>query len=229
MESLRGDQSMADPTDLDTLRDRVEVILADTGNAIWATGDVDAAIRQALAEYSKIRPFHTEDTITASEDTHELDGSTELAAAIDVTRVWCPYTSTAPEDPPSWVGFEFWRDDECILYLPGGILNGETARVFFDIPQALGGLDSASTTTLPAEDWELVATGAAGYAAMSRALDLGEQVTLDRDVPQKAKTWAGQKLQEFRQGLAAVARAQALQGKSHVPLPRLDRHDSTWS
>jgi len=75
----------------------------------------------------------------------------------------------------------------------------------------------------------LIATGAAGYAALSRALDLGEQVTLDRDVPTRAKTWAGEKLQAFRQGLAAVARAQALLGKSHVGLPPLDRHDSEWS
>jgi hypothetical protein len=219
---------MADPTDLDTLRDRVEQILMDSGNAIWATTDIDAAIRQALAEYSKIRALHTEDTVDADADTHELDVSTELAGALDVTRVWCPYTAAAPEDPPAWVDFEFWRD-ELILYLPGGIQSGETARVFFDAVQTLGGLDSATDTTLPAEDWPLIATGAAGYAAMSRALDLGEQVTLDRDVPTKAKTWAGQKLQDFRQGLASVARAEALHGHSHVPLPKLDRHDSTWS
>jgi hypothetical protein len=219
---------MADPTDLDTLRDQVEQILMDTGNAIWATGDVDAAIRQALSDYSKIRPLHAEDTVDADADTHELDVSTELAGALDVTRVWCPYTSTAPEDPPAWARFEFWRDMQT-LYLPDGIANGETARVFFDAVQTLGGLDSATETTLPAEDWSLIATGAAGYAAMSRALDLGEQVTLDRDVPQKAKTWAGEKLQTFRQGLAAVARVQALHGRSHVPLPKLDRHDGDWS
>jgi hypothetical protein len=148
-----------------------------------------------------------------------------LAAAIDVTRVWCPYDANASA---VWAPFEYWRD-AAILYLPDGISSGETAHIFFDVVQTLDGLDSADETTLPAEDWSLIVTGAAGYAAMSRALDLGEQVTLDRDVPTKARTWAGDKLQTFRQGLAALARAQALRGRSHVELPPLDRSDSTWS
>jgi hypothetical protein len=217
---------MADPTDLDTLRDQVEQILMDSGNAIWATTDIDAAIRQALAEYSKIRAVHTADTVDADADTHELDIS-DLSGLIGIVRVWCPYDE-ATDYPPAWISFEYWADLG-ILYLPGGIVAGETARIFYDALQTLEGLDEADATTLPADDWSLIATGAAGYAAMSRALDLGEQVTLDRDVPQRAKTWAGDKLQAFRQGLATVARAEALKGQSHVALPGLDRHDSTWA
>jgi hypothetical protein len=212
---------------LATLRDRVEQILMDSGNAIWSTGDVDEAIRQALAEYSKIRPLQAVTTVNVAATAHELDIST-VTGLIGVLRVWCPYTAADPEDPPSWRDFEHWTDLD-ILYFPDEVEAGDVARIFYDKVQALKDLDSAAATTFPDEDESLLATGAAGYAALSRALDLGEQVTLDRDVPTKAKTWAGQKLQEFRQGLAAVARAEALHGHSHVPLPKLDRHDSTWS
>jgi hypothetical protein len=212
---------------LATLRDRVESILMDSGNAIWATGDIDEAIRQALAEYSKIRPLAAVTTLDVSASTHELSVST-ITGLIGVSRVWCPYTAADPEDPPEWQAFEHWEDLK-IVYFPAELDAGDVARIFYDKVQALKDLDSAAATTFPDDDESLIATGAAGYAALSRALDLDEQVTLDRDVPTKAKTWAGQKLQEFRQGLAAVARAEAMKGRSHVGLPKLDRHDSTWS
>jgi hypothetical protein len=212
---------------LATLRDRVEQILMDSGNAIWATGDIDEAIRQALAEYSKIRPLQAVTTLNVTAAAHELSITT-ITGLIGVSRVWCPYTSAAPEDPPAWVAFEHWADAD-ILYFPDGVEASTVARIFYDKVQALKDLDSASATTFPDEDESLIATGAAGYAALSRALDLSEQVTLDRDVPTKAKTWAGQKLQDFRQGLATIARAEALKGRSHVGLPKLDRHDGAWS
>ncbi len=214
-------------SDLAALRDRVELILADSGNAIWATGDIDEAIRQALHEYSKIRPLQEVGVITVATATHELSITT-LTGLLGVSRVWHPYTAASPEDPPEWVAFELWAD-EALLYFPDELTAGKVARIFYDKLQTIEDLDSATATTVPADDESLICTGAAGYAAMSRALDLGEQVTLDRDVPQKAKTWAGQKLQDFRQGLAAVARAQALLGRSHVELPPLDRHDGAWS
>ena len=213
-------------SDLAALRDRVELILADSGNAIWATGDIDEALRQALHEYSKIRPLQEVGTLNTTA-THELSITT-LTGLIGVSRVWCPYTAASPEDPPEWVAFEHWVD-EAVLYFPDELPASKVARIFYDKMQTIEDLDSATATTVPADDESLICTGAAGYAALSRALDLGEQVTLDRDVPTKAKTWAGEKLQTFRQGLAAVARAQALHGKSHVPLPKLDRNDSEWS
>jgi hypothetical protein len=214
-------------SDLAALRDRVEQILMDSGNAIWATGDIDEALRQALHEYSKIRPLASVTTVNVTSATHELDIST-ITDLIGVSRVWCPYTAADPEDPPAWCSFEHWADLD-ILYFPDELDASTVARIFYDKVQALKDLDSAAATTFPDDDESLIATGAAGYAALSRALDLDEQVTLDRDVPTKAKTWAGQKLQEFRQGLAAVARAEAMQGHSLVGLPKLDRHDGAWS
>jgi hypothetical protein len=53
---------------LTTLRDRVEIILADSGNSIWSTGDIDEGIRQALHEYSKTRPLRSVGTVALSAD-----------------------------------------------------------------------------------------------------------------------------------------------------------------
>lgn len=48
---------------LSILRDRVEQVLADSGNAIWSTSDIDEAIRNALHEYSKTRPLQSVGTL----------------------------------------------------------------------------------------------------------------------------------------------------------------------
>ena len=77
-----------------------------------------------------------------------------------------------------------------------------------------------------------MATGAAGYAATSRAVDLAEQVTLDRLTAQQVRAWGMAKLQEFRSGLKTVARRMAVENKSDVELPALDRFErdgSGWS
>ena len=58
---------------LATLRDRVELMLADTGNSIWSTDDIDEAIRQALHEYSKTRALRAVSTINISSTGREID------------------------------------------------------------------------------------------------------------------------------------------------------------
>ena len=42
--------------DLAAFRDRIEVMLMDTGNAIWDTGTIDEGLHQALDEYGIDRP-----------------------------------------------------------------------------------------------------------------------------------------------------------------------------
>jgi DNA-binding protein len=214
---------------LTTLRDRVELMLADTGNAIWSTDDIDEAIRQALHEYSKTRPLRVDGTITLSADGREIDVSS-LTGLLGVFELWCPYTAADPEYPENRRSFAFWPDTGEVYvtddYEPQ---SGDVMRVFYTKLQTLNGLDSASSTTVPLDDETLVAIGAAGYAATSRAVDFAEQVTLDRLTSQQVRAWGLAKLQEFRSGLKAVARRMAIEGKSDVELPRLDRYEGSWS
>jgi len=216
---------------LTTLRDRVEQILQDTGNNIWSTDVLDEAIRQALHEYSKVNPQRVIGTVNLSSDTREIDISS-LTGLLDVSRLWLPYDSSDPEHPPNWRRFEHWRDEE-LLYLPDDDegASGEVARVFYTKLQTLNGLDSASATTFPADDETIIATGGAGYAATSRAIDLVEKVTLDRLSSQQVRAWGLGKLQEYRSALKTVARHAALRGSAFVPSADLDRwekRDSRW-
>src|SRR3990170_2923419 len=118
VESLFGTPATLDVTasaeTLTTLRDRVELTLQDSTNAIWATGDIDEAIRRAISQYSVKKPFETIGTVTAASSTRELSLSS-LTGLIRVLRVWWTYNSTTPGYPPNWVQFDVWPGS--ILYI----------------------------------------------------------------------------------------------------------------
>jgi hypothetical protein len=216
---------------LATLRDRVELMLADTGNAIWSTGDIDEGIRQALHEYSKTRPLRAVSTVNIGSTGREIDVSS-LTGLLDVVEIWVDYTASDPEFPANRRSYAYWPDEQTVYvtddYEPS---SGDVMRVFYTKLQTLNGLDSETTTSVLLDDETLIATGAAGYAATSRAVDLAEQVTLDRLTAQQVRAWGLAKLQEFRSGLKAVARRMALEGKGDVEVGNLDRweRDSSWS
>jgi hypothetical protein len=214
-------------TTLALLRDRVEQILADTGNAIWSTDDVDEAIRRAIHEYSKTRPQVAIGTITLTSDAREIDVSS-LSDILDVTRVWCDYTASDPEDPPSERQFEWWPDQVKIYVLGGDEpQTGDVCRIWYTKLQTLNGLDSETSTSLRTDDESLIAEGASGYAATSRAVDLAEQVTLDRLTAQQIRAWGMAQLQRFRAGLKRVAAAEALRGDARVEVDKLDHWDQS--
>jgi hypothetical protein len=214
---------------LATLRDRVELELADSGNAIWSSDDIDEGIRQALHEYSRTRPLQSVGTVVLDATGREIDISS-LSGLLGVVQIWCDYDSGDPAFPPNRRSFQHWPDSQKIYvdddYEPQ---NGDTMRVFYTKLQTLNGLDSETTTTIPLDDESLIAMGAAGYAATSRAVDLTEQVTLDRLTAQQVRAWGLAKLQEFRAGLSVIAHRMAMERHSHVEMPELDRHEGDWA
>lgn len=214
---------------LSILRDRVEQVLADSGNAIWSTSDIDEAIRNALHEYSKTRPLQSVGTLLLDAGGREIDVSS-LSGLLGVSELWCDYDSSDPAFPPNRRSFVHWPDLQKIYvddaYQPQ---SGDTVRVFYTKLQTLKDLDSATSTSFPDDDESLLVLGASGYAATSRAVDLAEQVTLDRLTAQQVRAWGLAKLQEFRSGLKTIARRLAMESPGHVQMPDLDRFEGEWA
>lgn len=193
----------ASSTTLSALRDRVEQILLDTGNSIWATGAIDAAVRLALFEYSEVRPYLTKSTLALtsaiSTNGREIDISS-LSDLVAVVDVWAPYATS--DDKRLSRRFVHWPDDEEVDIIDGLALSTlESARVFYSKNHTLNGLDSEVATTFRVGDENIIALGAAGYACLSRAVDLAEQVTIDRETVDKVRELAGAYLDEFRRRL----------------------------
>ena len=218
-------------SDLAELRDMIEAILVDNSNAVWTTGTIDSAIRLALYEYNHAVPRHTDTTITLAADGREIDYSAVQAMANiqTIERVWLPYTSSDPEHPPESRAFEHWRNEQKLFITRGSQpLSSEVARIFFTVRHTIESLDGAQDTTVLAEDEQLIVLGACGFAAVSREIDVREQVTIDRDVGEEIGKWGNARLVEFRAGLERLRVRDGLSGMM-VPNLVMDRYDGEWS
>ena len=185
---------------LTTLRDRVELHLQDSGNAKWASADVDEAIEKALEEYNRHSPRLAVTTLTLSADGREVDISS-LSGILRVHKVWWPYDSADPGYPPAWVQFDVWPGD--ILYIDSRTepATGEKVRIWYSTPALLNGLNAAASTTIPADDITYLINGACHYAAHQRAVELSESLTVDSDVVKRLLDWAGEHGKAFRYGI----------------------------
>jgi hypothetical protein len=187
-------------------------------------GDIDEAIRWAIYRYAEVYPQHKIATLTLAAAGREVDISS-LTGYIDVHRIWWEYTSTDPEYPPNWRDFEVWPGD--IVYVndgeePGA---GDKVRVFYTLTHTLSGLDTATATTIPERDINLIVTGATGFAAEERV-----QESPQRSVPRKLREWALSRLREFERGLSRLARREAAKHSGLATVPAIDRWDdgSGW-
>ena len=93
-------------------------------------------------------------------------------------------------------------------------------RIWYSRLRTINGLDSASTTTLPDQDEELIQAGAAGMAAEERV-----QEQPQRYVPRKLREWATSRLREFERGLKAMARREAAKHSGIAQSALIDRWD----
>lgn len=218
-------------TALAAIRDRIEVMLQDTGNAIWDSGVIDEGIRQALDQYDLVNPKHMEEVITLPGDGREiaLSGVTGLLSVLDV---WWPYDTTGAEEwPPNRVrGWRLWWDDnQAVLFLEIKDSSQPKAdddlRLWYAKRQTIKDLDSADTTTLRGDHESIIVLGAAGHAAMSRTVDLIEVVGTDLYQVGILGTWGQRKLREFQSELKKLQRAQARRGPSWLSGWSLDKWD----
>lgn len=185
---------------LTTLTDRIETRLQDGSNERWDATDIAEAIEQALEQWSRHDPAEAETDITLAANGREIDISA-VAGLVRVNRVWWPYDSTTPGYPPTWVQFQVWPGS--ILYIDetNQPQSGEKVRLYYSKMHTLNGLNAESATTLPAEDVGYFINGAAGFAAQMRAVEISEELGVDRDVVKRLNDWAEENLKNFRYGM----------------------------
>ncbi len=212
-------------TTLTTLRTRAARTLSDAGNLTWSADDLDEGIRKALLDYTLALPLLRTVDIVLEQDGRQIDVH-NLTDVIHVADVWLPYHADDPE--PRRQPFHHWVDLE-VLFVEGAYIPraGDTARIFCQVYHTLDGLDGATTTTFPDQHASLIALGAAAYCVASRAVDLTDQVTVDREAVERLQTWARRAMLDFRDRLRVLAGHGT--GVPHVPLPPLDRYDGTWA
>jgi hypothetical protein len=200
------------------LRDLVEQDLDDAGNAVWSTGDIDRAIERALSEYSQVNPQQAVDTIELSGDGREIDVSsiTDLQRLV---RVWYPYTSTDPEDPAEWRRWELWGTTLTILD-GDEPASGEVVRLFYHAAQEIEDLNSATATTVPGGDEEIVVLGAGAFAALQMARSAVGAAGVSTETPEHWRAWAKGRMEEFNAWLTFVRGRELRKVMKLVPVDR---------
>jgi hypothetical protein len=194
---------------LTEMRTRVTQMLMDTGMAVWSTEVLDEALRQALAAYSTAAPCTGEVTITIP-----VAGDVDLNAVsglVDVIDVRWPYQAGKADalQPVNRVtGWRCWRDlDKPTLELRTAAgtspASGDDLRVRYTLAHQLSGLDGAEQSTIPLIHYTLLVRGAAGYAALFRAVDRVENRSYGsrRVEPTLLQSWADAVLQRFHRDL----------------------------
>jgi len=185
---------------LTTMRDRVETVLQDSGNLIWATGDIDEAILHAFEQFSRKKPAHALTTITLAANGREVDISS-ITGLLRVEHVWWDYDSSAPGHPPTYRHFQTWPGSIIYINDPSEPQSGDKVRVWYTTEHTLSGVGGASATTLPIDDESFLIHGAAAFAARFRAIEQAELANVDSAVYDRLMAWAKVAMSEFTEGL----------------------------
>jgi hypothetical protein len=215
------------------LIDRVEVALLDATNVHFSVDTITQGLRQALREYSLVRPQEGETVLVLPAAGREiaLDSITGL---LEVTDVWWPYDTLATSEvwPPNRVrGWRVWWDDaQPVLFLTR--YDGEQpqadeeVRVWYTKQQTIENLDSGSVTTLPLAHEEVIVNGGAGFAAMTLAVAMINTVNTDVFMVGLMGTWGKTKINEFRKTMESLRAAAVRSGPAWAHGWVIDKWDS---
>ena len=188
---------------LSEMRTRVRQDLHDEDptNQRWTDDELDRHIERAVRELSLAIPLEAKASPATSEGSRDIS----LASLSDLVAV---EAVEYPVDkyPPSYVPFSLWADTLTLLVdaTPPG---GQSVNIYYGKMHTL----DATTSTIPPHLEELVATGAAAYAALEWASFATNRINVGgQDVWRQYLTWGQERLAVFSRALAKHSRRNAV-------------------
>ncbi len=189
--------------DLPSMRTRVRRDLhdEDAANYRWSNDTLDRHIDRAVRELGLSIPLQTKATLTATPGSRELSVA-GLAGLVHIEAVEYP----TGKYPPLFVQFSLWATTLTPL-ADGAPASAESVNVYYGKTHTLDG----SSSTIPPHLEDLVATGAAGYAAIEWASFATNRVNLGGEsVWRSYLTWGQERLAVFNEALASHGRKNAV-------------------
>ena len=173
----------------------------DTANQRWTDGELDRHIQRAVRDFSLSAPLEAKAALSTTAGSHDLSiaGVTDLVAIEAVEYPTDDY-------PPNYVPYSVWLSTLTMLIdaTPGGV---ESVNVYYTKLHTL----DATSSTLPSRFEDVVATGAAAYAALEWASFATNRVNVGgQDVWRDYLTWGQERLAEFESALAEHGRRNAV-------------------
>lgn len=202
--------------DIATMRARLRQDLhdEDASDYRWTDAELDRHIQHALREFSLACPLEAKATLLTTAGSRELSLA-GLTNTVSIEAVEYP----TGQYPPSYVRFSVWLDTLTLVTddVPQG---SEELNVYYT---RLHTIDAASSTLPPAFE-DIVAAGAAGYAALEWSSFSTNRVNAGGSgVWQEYLAWAQERLAAFRRALARHSRRNAVRARRlyspAAPLP----------
>ncbi len=205
--------------DLPTLRGRLRNDLHDEDalNYRWTDGELDRHIQRAVRDFSLAIPLEAKTPLTATPGSRDLSiaGLTDLVA---IEAVEYP----AGSYPPTYVRYSVWLNTLTLL-IDAAPSAADTVNVYHT---ELHTIDSTSST-VPARFEDVIAAGAAGYAALEWASFSTNRVNVGgQAVWREYLAWGQDRLADFQRALARHARRNAVRAR-RLYTPAGDAVDQT--
>lgn len=171
----------------------------DETNYQWSDDELTRHIDRAVKELSERVPLPAKARLATTSGSREVDISA-LTNRVVVQAVEYP----VDESPTKFQRFSIWGDTLTII--SGNEPNGANCYVYYG---KLHSLDA--TSTLPAKYEDLIATGAAGYAAVSWAAYAMNKVNVGGAMtPREYRIWGNERLRTFKEALRRLGRRQRI-------------------
>jgi len=188
------------PTTIATIRSRVRQDLHDEDSSAyrWSDAVLDRHITRAVNDYSLATPLEQKSVLTTTPGSRDLS-ITSLTNLINVEAAEWP----AGQYPPRFVGISRWQST-IILDTPNAPSGAENVSIYWTKTHTLDG----STSTLPVAHEDVIAIGAAAYAALDWTSFATNRInTGGEDVWGRYKAFGESRLKDFRRELNRLARA----------------------
>ena len=190
--------------DLSTMRTLVRRDLKDedSSNYRWQDNEIDRALARAVVELSRYVPREMKDTIATTDGSREI-GVSSLTDRVSVDRVEFPIGNT----PRSFQRFAVYADTVTLMGDVEG--DGEDCYIYWGKVHTLNG----STSTIPSYLEDVLALGAAAYAALAQAQYRTDTAGFGGDrADTDYQSWGNAMLKEFKSQLKRFGRARKLKG-----------------
>ena len=162
----------------------------------WADAELTRHIERAVKELSERLPLTASATLATTPNSREIDIS-GLTDRIMVLAVEYP----TDRFPKQFQRFSIWADTLTII--SGDVPDGSNANVYYGKLHTL----DATTSTIPPKYEDLVATGAAGYAAVQMSIYATDKVSVGGTMtPREYLNWGKEKLRTFKDELTRLGR-----------------------
>jgi hypothetical protein len=184
--------------DLNTMRSIVRRDLKDedAGDYRWSDDELNRHIARAVKEFSEAVPLPAKATLPTTADSRVIDIS-PLTDRVMVEAVEYPLGLF----PPIYQTFALWG--HALTLFGEETPDGSDCAVYYGILHTL----DADGSTIHTRHEDLVATGAAGYAAVELASYTINRVSLGGSTtPKEFLAWGNERLKQFRSELRRLGR-----------------------